>query len=180
MAKKPGKPAVAKDLRVKADPELIEALRRLDPDRKERAEALRRLEQSFKESRGPPITAAERALLNPLWKRPPSLVEPAANDPAPRAGVQPAPETEQPVDKGGNPGHWNWLGLKPTLEKQRARRAVTFKNRKAFKDWIAQNVRPMNETGEDPPPPDNTTINRAIKKHKLDVLLGFSETSRKA
>jgi hypothetical protein len=98
-------------------------------------------------------------------------------EPAPIEAPEPAAAL---VSKGGSPDRWDWAGLKPILERQKAKRSVAFKDRRGFKDWISQNVRPLEDTGEDPPPPASSTINRAIKRHKLDELLGFSETSRKA
>jgi hypothetical protein len=142
--------------------------------------------------------SADGALIMPDWlrkrqewikeRRPRVMLDRAAWPPFPVKGpipsTAPAPATSEPAapaaaqDRGGRPDVYNWLGVVAVREKEEKAkgRPVRFDSRKDAEEWIANNVRRVDRKLVEKPP-GSRVVKKAIKRHRLDVALGFSELS---
>jgi hypothetical protein len=103
-------------------------------------------------------------------EHPPVEIAPAEAVPAATAGPLPVP----PANKGGRPEKWDWLGLPAILKEREAKgHPIPFESEEALEEWCLNNVR---RTDRKPHTelPDVRTVKAAIKRHQLDLLLGYS------
>jgi hypothetical protein len=83
-----------------------------------------------------------------------------------------APDTEagedldEPKDRGGSPGVWDWEGLIPVL-KETKRKKQPFKDDDAFEDFCRINVQRRDSEAERGDDPELRTVKAAIKKYRL-------------
>jgi hypothetical protein len=99
----------------------------------------------------------------------------------PERKVAEAPEGKQP---GGPPEDYDWKGVIPLLKQRSAgegpfKDKTTFKNKAAFKKFIRDNVRRVNDsdcsTKPDRRKPDRRSVERAILKYELEQYATFEE-----
>jgi hypothetical protein len=75
-------------------------------------------------------------------------------------------DLDEPKDRGGSPGVWNWEGLIPVL-KETKRKKQAFKDDDALADFCRINVRRRDSKAERGDDPDLRTVKAAIRKYHL-------------